>query len=155
MSRGYNAYVDFLRPCASQSFEFLLLQDSKKLRLQLERNIADFIQEERTLMRKLKPANFLRNRAGEGSSLMAKQFAFEQAGRNSGAVELDERPILARTVIVNSPGNELFARARLAEQEHSRISPGHGFDHLQDAAKNRAPPNDPLEIGLWIQLFVE
>ena len=90
MSRCHDAHVDFLRPRASQALEFPLLQDTKKLRLQLERDVADFIQEQRTLMCQLKPADLLCDRTGERSPLMAKQFAFEQPGRDGGAVELDK-----------------------------------------------------------------
>jgi hypothetical protein len=72
MSRGHNAHVNFLRARASQAFEFTLLQDAKELWLQLERDIADFIQEQRALMCYLKPADLLRDRAGERSPLVPK-----------------------------------------------------------------------------------
>jgi hypothetical protein len=90
MSRGHNPHVDFLRPRASQALKFPLLQDTKKLRLQLERDVANFIQEERALICKLEPADLLCDRTGERSPLMPKQFALEQPGRDGGAVELDK-----------------------------------------------------------------
>src|SRR5208282_302912 len=83
MSRGHNANVDFLRPRASQALKFPFLQDTKELWLQLERDIADFIQEQRALMRHLKAADLLCDRAGERSSFMAEEFTFEQPGRDS------------------------------------------------------------------------
>ena len=65
MSRGHDAHVDFLRPIASEALKFPFLQDAKKLRLEFERDIADFIQEQRTLMCKFEPADLLGDRAGE------------------------------------------------------------------------------------------
>ncbi len=42
-------------------------------------------------MRHFKTADLLRQGAGEGSSLVAEQLAFEQPGRNGGTVQGDER----------------------------------------------------------------
>jgi hypothetical protein len=106
-------------------------------------------------MSKLEPSDLLCDRAGERSPLMPKQFAFEQPGRDGGAVELHKWSIPARTVTVNGARDEFFARAGFAQQEHSRISPGHGFDHLQCAAKTRTSSNDPFETGLRVPLFVD
>src|ERR1700733_12738342 len=55
MRRGHNAYVDSLRPRASQAFEFPLLQDTEELWLEFEGDIADFIQKQRALMCYLEP----------------------------------------------------------------------------------------------------
>src|SRR5580692_81734 len=106
-------------------------------------------------MCQLQPADLLRDRAGERSPLVPKQFALEQPGRDGGTVEFGKWSIPARTVIVNGAGDKLFARAGLAKQEHSRISPRHGFDHLQHAAKARTSSNDPFETGLRVQWFVD
>jgi hypothetical protein len=65
MSCGHYADVDSLRPSASQALKFPLLQDAEELWLQLERDIADFIQEQRALMCYLKPADLLCDCAGE------------------------------------------------------------------------------------------
>ena len=114
MSRGHDAYVDSLRPRASQALKFPLLQDTEKLWLQLERDIADFIQEQLALMCYLKSAELLCDRTGERSSFMAKQFTFEQPGRDGSTVELNERSSLARTMTVNGARDEFLARAGLA-----------------------------------------
>ena len=87
MSRGHNPNVNFLRSRTAQPLEFSLLQDAKKFRLQLQRDIANFIQKQRTLVCQLKPANLLSDRTGEGAALVAKQFAFEQTAGNGGAID--------------------------------------------------------------------
>src|SRR6201982_3377779 len=101
------------------------------------------------------PTDLLCDRAGERSPLMPKQFAFEQPGRDGGTVEFYKWSPPARTVTVNSARDDLFARAGLAQQEHSRISPGDSFDHLQHAAKTRTSSNDPFETGLRVRWLVD
>src|SRR5580692_490432 len=154
MCCGHNAHVNFLRPRASQAFEFTLLQGAKELWLQLERDIADFIQEQRALMGYLKPADLLRDGAGERSPFMAEQFTFEQPGRDGSTVELNEWSRLARTVTMNGARDKFFAGAGLAQQEDSRISAGHGFDHPQQTSENRTFSNDSFETGLRAQRIV-
>ena len=42
-----------------------------------------------------KPARLARDGAGEGAFLVAEQLAFQQAGGDGGAIELDERALAA------------------------------------------------------------
>ena len=56
---------------------------------------------------------------------------------------------------MNGLRDELFSRASLAQQEHSRISAGDGLDHLQRVAKTRTSPNDPFETALRVHCFVD
>src|SRR3984885_5552100 len=114
MGRGHNAHICFLCPRATQPLKFPLLQDTEKLWLQLERDIADFIQEQRALMCYLKSAELLCDRTGNPCSFMAKQFTFEQPGRDGSTVGVNERSSLARTETVNGARDEFFARASLA-----------------------------------------
>ena len=58
MRRGDNANVHFLRPRAAQPLEFPLLQNAQQFRLQLERDIADFVQKQRTLVCQLERGRF-------------------------------------------------------------------------------------------------
>src|ERR1700693_1265505 len=88
MSRRHYSNVDFLRVRASQAFELSLLQDTKQFGLEFQGDVANFIQEQGTSVRELESSNLLSNSSGESSALVAKEFAFEQAGGNGGAVKL-------------------------------------------------------------------
>ncbi len=90
---GHHAHIDATRIRAAQPFEFLLLQNPQQLRLQFERNIADFIQEQRAAVRRLETAHLLRHRAREGALFMTEELAFEKSQRNRRAVQLHEGPI--------------------------------------------------------------
>jgi len=51
MCSGNNSHVHLVSPVAAKPLEFLLLQDPQQFRLQLQRDVAHFIQEERALIR--------------------------------------------------------------------------------------------------------
>ena len=67
--------VHFVSPAATQALEFLFLQNSQQFRLQRQRNIADLVQKERSLIRQFKAPHLLGDSSGESSPLMAKEFA--------------------------------------------------------------------------------
>ena len=58
---------------------------------------------------------------------MAEQFAFEQPGRNGGAVELDEGALAALTEAVNGARQQFLAGSRFSLDEHCGIG---GRDRL-------------------------
>ena len=92
----HQPHIHTHRARASQAFEFLLLESSEQLRLEFERNVTDFVEEQRAAIGQLEAADSLRDRPGEGALLVTEQFAFEQPGRNRGAVEFDESPVAPR-----------------------------------------------------------
>src|SRR5207253_3689410 len=85
--------VDSFGARAAEPFELLLLEHAQQLRLELERNVADFVEEEGPAVRQLEAPDPLRDGAREGPSLVAEQLALEKTGRDGGAVELHERPL--------------------------------------------------------------
>ena len=86
---------------AAQPLELLLLQHTQELRLQLERDVADFVEEQRAAVRQLEPADLLRDGARERAFLVSEELALEQPRWNRGAVELDERSRSAAAQVVN------------------------------------------------------
>ena len=60
-------------------------------------------------------AGTIGSRAGERTLLVAEQFAFQKVRRNGGAVHRDERFVLTLPVLVQSSGDQLLARAGLAQ----------------------------------------
>ena len=84
IGRGDHSHVHRRRAAAAaQSLNLLLLQRSEQFGLQFQRQVADFVQEQRAAVCGLKSSDRLRHRAGECASLVTEQFAFEQARRES------------------------------------------------------------------------
>jgi len=72
-----HVHLDGLR--AADPLEFLLLQHPEKLRLQLERDLAHFVEEQRAGIGHLEPSDLLRDRAGERALLVAEELALEES----------------------------------------------------------------------------
>ena len=65
MGRRDEANVYFVSAVAPEPLEFLLLQDSKKFCLEFQRDVADFIKEECSLVGEFKAPRLLCNGASE------------------------------------------------------------------------------------------
>ncbi len=63
---------------------------------------------------------------------MAEQLGLEQRLGQGRAVHRHERAVGARARVVDGPGDQLLARARLALDEHGGVQPGHARDQLVD-----------------------
>src|ERR1700722_5613537 len=142
--------IDFVSSTASEPLELLLLQHTQQLRLQSMRNVADFVQEKRALVRHLEAPDFLSNRSGESSLLVSEQLAFQKIERNSGAIQLNKSAPIALTRSMNSMGDELFSCAGFSFNEDSGIS-GSNLLHLsENRFQSSAIPDDPLERTLGL-----
>ena len=84
------------------------------LRLELERQLADLVEEDGAAVRQLEAADLAGVRAGEGAALVAEQLALDQRRRQRGAVDDDERRVAARAAPVDRAREQLLAGAGLA-----------------------------------------
>src|SRR4029450_10498183 len=105
--------VNANRPGAAETFELLLLQYAKQLGLQLQRDVADLVQEDRPPVPHLEAPDALGDRAGEGALLVSEELAFQQAGRNRGAIQLDERAAATAAQGVEGAGGKVSARGAI------------------------------------------
>jgi hypothetical protein len=92
---GDQAHIHPDGPNSTQPLKLLVLQRAQQFRLQFQRNIAYFIQEERTFIGQFQASDFLADGSGEGAFLVAKKLAFQQPGGNRSAVEFDEGAIFS------------------------------------------------------------
>src|SRR6185503_4274614 len=96
--RGDDPDVDLDRLGAADPADFLALEHAQQLRLHVERQLADLVEEHRAAVRALERARVRAGRAGERAALVAEQLALDQVRWDRAAVEDDERPLLARRV---------------------------------------------------------
>ena len=69
------------------------------------------------------------DRAGEGAALVAEELALDQVLGDRRAVDLDERLVAARRVLVQRARDELLAGAALAGDEHGGRRVGDALEH--------------------------
>src|SRR5260370_277702 len=129
--RGDQADVDLDRPGAAEALERLLLEDLEELRLELERDLAYLVEEERAAVRHLEAPELLRDGAGERAAFVAEELALDEARRNGGAVDFDEGPLAAAAPVVNGACDQLLPRTRLAEDEDRRVGLRHDLYLLE------------------------
>ena len=99
-------------PVAAEALDLLLLKRAQEFGLQVEGKLADFVEEERAFVGEFEAADLARDGAGEGAFLVAEEFAFDQAGGNGGAVDLDEGSFAARAEPVDGAGEQFLAGSR-------------------------------------------
>ena len=98
-----------------------LLQRAQELHLEVERQLADLVEEERPLVGDLELARPRRDGAGERPLHVAEQLALDEVLGDGAAVDDDERRRGAVRASVNLAGDELLARAGLAGDEHADV----------------------------------
>ena len=70
--------------------DLALLERAQQLRLQVERQLAELVEEQRAAVGLLEQAGARHHRAGEAALLVAEQLALDQVRRHRAAVEHDE-----------------------------------------------------------------
>ena len=102
-----------------------LLERGEELGLKGRGEQADLVEKEQAAMGELKEAGLGLARVGEGPLLVAEQLGLEQALRDGGAVDVDERLGRARPRSVQRPREQALAGAGLAEDEQRRRAHRH------------------------------
>src|ERR1700739_1391981 len=121
----------------------MFLQNTQQFRLQFERNVAYFIEEQSALVCNLEAARLAHDGAGKGTLLMTEQFAFQKIQRNGCAIEFYESAPDAPTGIVNGMRDEFFSRAGFPLDEDSRISGSHLFYLFENRFQGSARTYNP------------
>src|SRR6185295_5595746 len=131
---------------APDALERLLLEYAQQLRLEVERQVADLVQEERAVVGELEAPEPSCDGARERAPLVSEQLALEEPGRDGGAVERDERTAPPPAQPVNQAGDQLLAGSGLAPDEDRRIGRRHRLDQAKHALERRAPADDAVEV---------
>src|SRR5881396_1971736 len=115
------------------------LEHVEQLRLQFGSELRDLVEKQCAAVRHLDEAALRFTGVGEGSPLVAEQLGLEQAWGKRRAVDLHEPSYRMRARVVNGAGDQVFARAAVAEQQHGRAWDGR---HLADECAH------PLGLGM-------
>jgi hypothetical protein len=155
IGRGDQPYIDSFGLRTPEPLKLPFLQRAQQFRLELDRDIADLIQEQGAAVRQFEPARLGSESAGEGATLVPKEFAFQQAAWNSGTVELHHGSLAAAAQLMDGARDELFSGPGFTQQEDGRIAGCDGFDQIEDMAQGSALPNDALKERLAEDLLVQ
>src|SRR5574343_615293 len=119
-----NIYLDGAG--ATQGGYRTLLQDTQQASLQVERHVANFVEEQGSPvgLQNLAGCPFLAG-AGKRTPLVTEQFGFDQGFRNGGAVEGDKRSVVAWSALMVGLGEHFLAGARFALNENRDVLAQH------------------------------
>jgi hypothetical protein len=98
------SHVNAHWPAAADALELVLLKNAEELDLSLQRQFADFIQEDGSAISQFKTPDAPLDGARKGALHMTEKLTFRQAWGDSGAVDLHERSISTATSFVDSSG---------------------------------------------------
>jgi len=144
VGRGDHAHVHATRLRRPDPLELAFLQHAEELGLQLERKVADFVQEDRAAVGQLEPPLPHGRRASECAALVAEQLAFDQRGGQRRAVDANELVSPATAAVVYGAREELLTGAGFAEQQHRGIKRRDLIDALEHDAHRRAGGDDAV-----------
>jgi hypothetical protein len=119
---GQNAHVDRHSPVGADRAHFMFLQHTQQLDLQPQRQIADFVEEQRAARSFLEQPFTRAQGAGESAFDMTEQFRLQQRFRDGGAVDRHERAGMAWAGAVNGARQELLAGAGFTADQHADIT---------------------------------
>src|ERR1700722_8784286 len=108
--RGDHPQVDRHGVAPAQAIDLLFLQETKQISLTIERQVADFIEENCSSIARFNPADLALVRARERAALVAKQFGLDQMLADRATINRDERAFAARRTFVDRDGGQFLAR---------------------------------------------
>ncbi len=137
VGRGDDADVEPARAVAADPLDGHLLNRAQQLGLGGQRQVGDFVEEQRAAVGVLELAASAAH-AGGRPFLDAEELGFEQRLDERGAVDGDEGPGSPRAEVVDLAGDELLAGAALTLDEHGEIRHRHSLDALAQRPHDRA-----------------
>src|SRR5262249_43389625 len=138
---GHDAHVDVERLLPAHSPDLARLDDAQKLGLQIERELADLVEEDGAGARPLERPLVLVHRAGEGAALMTEELALDERRRNGAAVDDLERAGGALARGVDRAGEDILARSGLAGKKDRGVARGDALEQSEEPPHGDALSN--------------
>ena len=117
-----DAHVDRHFGVGADRADRLLLDRAQQLDLHRQRQLGDFVEEQRAAVGGLEQARLVGMGAGEAALLVAEELAFHQLGGDRAAVDRHERPGRARALLVDRARDQFLADAGFAGDVDRRLA---------------------------------
>src|SRR5262249_13611989 len=115
--RRDHPHVDTTRLRLADTADLTRLEGAEQLRLKLERELADFVEEDRPPVGRFESAHAITVGTGKRAAHVAEELALDEVRADRTAVDDDERLVGARAPLHDLRRHELLARAALALDE--------------------------------------
>src|SRR6185369_4869488 len=115
---GDHAHVHFDLLVAAHWSHLLLLKHAQKFRLHFQRKFADFIEENRTAVRRLEKSRFGAYGSGEGALFVAKELALNKSRNQRTAIDCHEGAVGKGSTEVDGASHEFLSGAAFANDQN-------------------------------------
>src|SRR5439155_994512 len=129
----------------AEALDLALLERPEELRLEVQAQRADLVQEDRAAVSQLEFAELPGVGARERPLLVAEQLGLDQRVGNGGDVHGDEGLVAALAPAVDRARDQLLARPALARDQHGRRRVGEPRNQLIDLHHLGVAPHQALE----------
>ena len=150
---GDDAHVHAEFALGTHRADRAFLQHAQELGLQRQRHLADLVEKERTAVGLLEQPLVRAIGAGEGTGDMAEELAFQELGRQPGAVDGQERAAGALALGVHRPGHQFLAGAALTDHQYRPFGTGELADLVEQPAHHPAASEHAVEAIIAEQLL--
>src|SRR5579859_2313268 len=102
----HDAHVDFLRAAAADPPDLAVAERPQELGLQIERKLADLVEEQRASVGALERSFAIARGSGEGAAVVSEELALDERGGQSSAIDELEGPVRAKARGVDGARDE-------------------------------------------------
>ncbi len=138
MRRRDNAYVHRQLGPSTDPANRSFLQEAQQSRLQIEREVADLVEKQRSTGGALDESALALCGTGERAALVAEELRLDEIRRQRCAVDCNERAVAPLAVVVNRARGELLARPGFAHQQCRQINRRDSADLAKHSTHRRA-----------------
>ena len=142
------------RPRSSNGEHLALLQHAQERRLGGQRQVADLVEQQRSVLAAAHESWAILQGAGEGALAVSEQLGLDEVGRDCPAVHGHERAGTTRE-LVDGRGDQFLAGAGLAGNEHRHLRTREGRHTLQLEGERGRERSHPARQRLERALFDE
>ena len=137
---GDDPDVDAVRALAADPLDREILDGPQQFGLRRQREVGDFVQEQRAAIGRLELASPAAD-AGGRAIFDAEQLGLEQRFDKRRAIDGDERAVAAPAQFVDLPCDELLADAAFAFEQHREVGDRHSLDRSAECGHDRGRSN--------------
>lgn len=135
---------------SAEPAELLFLDDTKKLRLKLERQLCHLVEKDCARRRHFEQPELQCAGVGESACFVSEELALEQSFRYRGAVDGDEGISGARAGGVDAAREKLFTGACLADEEDGNRPARGDLGSESDRFSKRAAVADDMRVPAFV-----
>ena len=130
-------------------------QHAQQLDLRGERHVAHLVEKQRAAVGIFELSDPIGRGVGERAADVTEQLAFQDVLAQRGAVQRDERLVLAWAVLMDRLGDQFLAGARFALDQYAGVGRRDPLEAVDHGVHLRARADHPFEAELFVQPAVQ